>query len=120
MGVLKVLLIALEIMCSFLLIGAVLLQRTKGQGMGLAFGGGMGEALFGAQVGNVLTKATVILITVFVVNTTILALLGVREAGSVTDGAVVTAPLAPISIPGVPGGSAELPMIPAQPPPVTE
>jgi protein translocase SecG subunit len=43
--------------------------------MGMAFGAGVGESLFGAQVGNVLTRITIILGIVFLVNTTLLGLL---------------------------------------------
>ena len=48
---LKVILIGLEIISGFLLVGVVLLQKSKEQGIGMAFGGGMGENLFGAQTG---------------------------------------------------------------------
>ena len=69
----------IEILSALLLIILVLMQKSKSQGMGLAFGGAMGESLFGAQMGNVLTKATVILAVVFLVNTTILAMIGPSE-----------------------------------------
>ncbi|MBN2301002.1 MAG: preprotein translocase subunit SecG [Lentisphaerae bacterium] len=101
MGVLNFFLITIEIICSLLLIGVILIQRTKGQGMGTVFGGGMGEAIFGAQVGNVLTKATVVLTVIFVLNTTILALIGALRSGSVTDGAV-NAPIPMQPSPNVP------------------
>jgi len=41
-----------------LLVLVVLAQKTKDGGMGAALGGGMTEATFGAETGNVLTKAT--------------------------------------------------------------
>jgi preprotein translocase subunit SecG len=63
-----------EAIVCFLLIGIVLLQRSKGQGAGLSFGGGA-EAVFGAQMGNVLTRATVVLAVLFLANTTLLAVL---------------------------------------------
>lgn len=46
----------------------------------MAFGGGMGEAIFGSQMGNVLTKTTVVLAIVFLVNTTLLAMLSSRHS----------------------------------------
>lgn len=93
LSILKYLLLTLEVVTSLLLIGCILIQKTKSQGMGLAFGGGMGETLFGSQVGNVLTRVTVVLAIVFLVNTTVLALLGTqRVGGSVTDGIPVVAP----------------------------
>ncbi len=48
------------ILTSFLLILLVLLQKAKSDGgMGAAMGGGMAEATFGADTGNVLSKATI-------------------------------------------------------------
>jgi preprotein translocase subunit SecG len=69
MSLIKYLLLGIEVLLSILLIGIILLQRSKEQGLGLAFGAGMGEALFGSQVGNVLTKATMILAVLFMLNT---------------------------------------------------
>lgn len=77
-GILRGLLITIEVISAALLLILILMQRSKSQGMGLAFGSGMGESLFGAQMGNVLTKATVILAVVFLTTTTILAMLGSR------------------------------------------
>ncbi|MCX7590510.1 MAG: preprotein translocase subunit SecG [Kiritimatiellae bacterium] len=77
-----------EVLCSFLLLGVILIQRSKSSGLGgLAVGAGMGETLFGPRAGNILTRATVVLAVIFLVNTTILALLGSRrQSTSVTDG----------------------------------
>ncbi len=69
------LLMALEAVVCLMLIGIILIQKSKGRGMGLSFGGGSAEAVFGAQMGNVLTRTTVILAVVFLVNTTVLAVL---------------------------------------------
>ena len=80
--------IFVQIVVGFMLIGIILLQKSKSQGMGTAFGGGMGESLFGSQVGNVLTKVTVVLAFVFLLNSTLLAFMksGGRTADvSVTD-----------------------------------
>jgi preprotein translocase subunit SecG len=81
MHVLIVLLRVFEVLVCLLLIGVILLQRSKGSGAGVSFGGGMGEAIFGAQMGNVLTKTTVILGIVFLVNTLILSLLAAQRRG---------------------------------------
>ena len=67
------LLIAIEVIVGLLLIGVILLQRSKDQGLGLAFGAGMGESLFGSQAVNVLIKITVVLACIFFLNTMILA-----------------------------------------------
>jgi len=69
----KAVLILIEIISSILLVVIILLQRSKNEGLGLAFGSQMGESLFGAQAGNVLVKATVWLGIIFMVNTTVLA-----------------------------------------------
>ena len=102
------LLVVIEVLCSILLIGVILLQRTKAQGAGLAFGAGVGESLFGSQVGNVLTRTTVVLGVVFLVNT---ALLGVLMPGrrrvSVADRIKETpAPAATPAVPPAGGGAA--------------
>jgi preprotein translocase subunit SecG len=109
---LKYFLLFVEIVCSLLLIGVILIQRSKGQGAGAAFGGGMGEAVFGSQMGNVLTKSTVVLTFIFLVNTTVLAIVGTQNRqSSVTDALPSSAgaplpirqPLAPPPSAGGPG-----------------
>lgn len=96
--VLTYLLLLLQAIVCFLLISIILVQRTKSQGMGMAFGAGMGETLFGSHVGNVLTKATVFLAITFLVNTTVLALLGTKsQSGSVVDSVTDSIPVAPVA-----------------------
>ena len=88
MDAIRIVLTIIEVLCSAMLLGVILIQKTKSQGVGLAFGAGMGESLFGAQMGNVLTKTTVILAILFLVNTTLLAIVGVkvRPGGSGSGG----------------------------------
>jgi preprotein translocase subunit SecG len=110
-SIITYLLIAVEVLCSMLLIGVILLQRTKAQGAGMAFGAGVGESLFGSQVGNVLTRTTVVLGIIFLVNT---ALLGVlmpgRKAVSVAD-RIKDTPAAPaLPSPVVPPAGGEAPL----------
>lgn len=72
--VIKYLLLIVEVLVGFLLVGAILLQRSKDQGMGgLAFGANVGEAFFGARAGNVLVRVTVVLAAIFFINTVLLA-----------------------------------------------
>lgn len=96
-------LIVLEALVSALLIGVIFLQKTKGGMGGTAFGGGVGEAIFGSRMGNVLTKATVVLAAIFLANTILLTMLTARRkpVASVTDmGLVVpSSPVAPMSTP---------------------
>ena len=73
MGFVNFLLVMIEVITCLLLIGAILIQRSKSHGAGLAFGAGMGETIFGSQAGNVLTRITVILAIIFFLNTVALA-----------------------------------------------
>lgn len=74
MQILKILLILVEVISCLLLIGVILIQRSKSEGMGgLAAGAGMGEQLFGSRAGNVLTRTTIILACLFMGCSTLLA-----------------------------------------------
>jgi preprotein translocase subunit SecG len=85
MNVVIVLLTIVEVVCALLLILLVLLQRSRDEGLGMAFGNAMGESLFGAQATTILTKVTVILAVVFMLNTIMLDRLysrGTRSSSS--------------------------------------
>ena len=87
MGILIGFLYVLEVIVCFLLAGIILLQKPKDGGLNAMLGGGMGEAMFGAQVGNVLVKGTIILGTIFLLNTLVLSRLTVSGGGgSVMEG----------------------------------
>ncbi len=69
MGVLGIILLIVFILSALLLLGLVLLQTdSSGGGLGGVFGGGSNSA-FGANTGNVLSKATFILLAVFMAST---------------------------------------------------
>jgi preprotein translocase subunit SecG len=111
-----------EIVVCFLMGGVILLQKPKDGGLGVSFGGGMGEALFGAQMGNVLTKTTIILGTIFLLNTLVLSRLTSRSGTSVMEGVRTSAPAAQQSVPFsqpsapiTPAAPAPAPMAPAAP-----
>ncbi len=111
MNVFRTLLVILEAACCLALIGLVLLQKSKSEGLGMAFGGGGNDSLFGARAGNVLTKATIGIFIVFLVNTLVLGILFAGSADqSLMDNAV--APAAPMQqqAPAFP----EMPVTPAQ------
>ena len=136
MQAVRVLLIILESLVSLLLIGVILLQRARNEGLGLAFGSGMGESIFGSRAGNVLTKITVWLGSIFVVNTVALAMLYsgatgesklMREEAPVPvpiEAPVVPAPatgapasaVPPVATPPVAAPTAETPAAPAAAP----
>lgn len=103
MNFIRILLIVVEIVSCLLLIGVILLQQSKSQGMGVAFGGGMSETLFGSRAGNILTKITITLSIIFLANTT---LLGIMYTSGGETSLVERAPVpAPQAAPGpVQGG----------------
>ena len=88
MHFLTTLLTLVEVVVCLLLIGLVLIQRNKGDGINSAIGGGMGEAIFGANVGNVVTRTTVVLGVVFLLNTICLTLLMTKARG-ISTGSVM-------------------------------
>jgi len=67
-------LIVLHVVVCLLLVGAILMQLPRSEGLGAAFGGGMTENLFGAQTTHVLAKLTVWLGVSFFVITLFLAM----------------------------------------------
>lgn len=69
MIILRNLLLLLEVICSILLIGIILIQKSKGGGLGGSAFGGAAETVFGARAGNILTKITIGLTVFFMVNT---------------------------------------------------
>lgn len=112
----RVLLLVVEALCALMLICLILLQKSKSEGLGLAFGGGAGEALFGARAGNVLTKLTVGLGITFLVTTLLLAMTysGKKETSlveqSISEMPVATQPIetAPL-VPSDAAAEAEVP-----------
>lgn len=77
-----------EVVVCLLLALVVMLQKPKEGGLG-GLAGGMGEAVFGANAGNVLIKVTAWLGAIFLVNTLVLARFTSKSdphAGSVMAG----------------------------------
>jgi preprotein translocase subunit SecG len=110
MGFIYGVLIVFEALLSALLIAIIFMQRTKGGMGGSAFGGGAGEAIFGSRMGNVLTKATVILGSIFLFNTILLTIMTARRgdhSGSVMDR--VDAVPAPMQQPTMPESGMPVP-----------
>lgn len=75
MSILINILVAFHVLVCLLMVGVVLMQRPKNEGLGAAFGGGMTENIFGAQTTHVLQKFTVWLGIVFFALTLLLAIL---------------------------------------------
>ena len=109
------------LVCFFLLV-VVLLQQGKGGDIAAAFGGSGSQAAFGARAGaTVLTRATTVLGTLFMVGAMVLAIIGQRGPGSLLSG--IDAPAAPAAAPAEPapdGGSGPAAEpAPTAPPPET-
>ena len=110
MGILYGFLIFVEIVVCALLIVIIFMQKTKGGMGGSAFGGGAGEAIFGSRMGNVLTKSTVVLGIIFLLNTLFLTALTTTRgaAGSLMEQAVQHAAPSPAQgVQGVDMGAAD-------------
>ena len=102
----------MEVLSCLLLAGVVLLQKPKEGGLGGVLGGGMGEAVLGADAGNILVKATAFLGTIFIVNTLVLASLTARvHKKSMMSGVAAPAPVQSQAIPQLPAATpaADLP-----------
>lgn len=71
------------IVISAFLVLVVLMQRSNANaGMGAAFGGGMAESTFGAEAGNILTRATIVAAALFFLTSTGLFLLHMNHKGA--------------------------------------
>ncbi len=119
MSIVVSLLLIVEVLSAFLLIVVILAQKSKDQGLGMAFGSGMGESLFGSRAGNVLTRMTITLAAVFMVTTIVLGILFARGAtgsGSVMDKADREVPVAPAAPAAPAAPMAPAPMMPSETP----
>jgi preprotein translocase subunit SecG len=59
----------------------IMMQRSKQEGLGAAFGGGVTDAIWGAQTSQVLVKATVVAAALFfILSVTLARLYSMREA----------------------------------------
>ena len=90
-------LLVLFLLVTLALIGVILVQRSEGGGLGIGSSQGMGAFMTGRGTANLLTRATAILGTAFMVLALGLAMLGKGQAprGSILDAPSSTAPAAP-------------------------
>ena len=84
-----------EVISAILLIGVILLQQSKGGGLGGGFGAAMGESVFGTQANRALIKFTVWMSAIFVVTTLLIAQQTAPQGGAVNTGAPAPAPTSP-------------------------
>jgi preprotein translocase subunit SecG len=115
------LVVGIYVIVCFLLLVVVLLQQGKGGDIAAAFGGSSSQTAFGARAGaTVLTRATAILGTLFMLGAFSLALMSrTGGGGGVMSGVAAPAPDPATSLPGGALPSATPATPPATPPPAT-
>jgi preprotein translocase subunit SecG len=75
-----------HLLIALAIIGLIMLQQGKGADMGASFGAGGSQTLFGADGGgNVLTKATAVLVVAFFATSFGLAIVAKNKSAMVTD-----------------------------------
>src|SRR4029079_11036580 len=77
-----VVLLIIHLFVTLALIGVVLIQRSEGGGLGIGTSQGMGSFMSGRGTANLLTRATAILATAFMVLSLSLALLNRGTMGT--------------------------------------
>ncbi len=94
----------------------IMMQRSKQEGLGAAFGGGFTESVWGAQTSNVLVKATVWATILFFILSISLARLYSNRAAMVEKGSAVqqelSKPVTTVVLPTTPTNSAGQPVVP--------
>ncbi len=108
-----VVLLAVHVLIIVALIGVVLMQKSEGGALGIG-GGGMSGFMTGRSTANLLTRATAILATLFMVTSVLLVVLSNQRpaARSILDSGAKTQPAPPT--PALP--AAPHPAAPASPP----
>ncbi|MDQ7011770.1 MAG: preprotein translocase subunit SecG [Mariprofundaceae bacterium] len=81
--------IVVHVLIALLLVGVVLIQRGQGADMGVSFGGGGAQTLFGSRgSGSFLGKLTGALAAAFMITSLTLAFFSQQQTGSVVEKAV--------------------------------
>jgi preprotein translocase subunit SecG len=115
-----VLLVVLIVACPLMCL-VILMQRSKQEGLGAAFGGGFTESVWGAQTSNVLVKATVFLAaTFFIVSIALARLYSVRAStmekpSTLQQQLLAPAPMTATNSAGTPVVPTATPLAPAAP-----
>ena len=77
MNILLTILLVVQVICAFAMIGLILMQQGKGANAGATFGGGASGSLFGSSgSATFLSHTTAVLTTIFFACTLVLAYLG--------------------------------------------
>jgi preprotein translocase subunit SecG len=103
-AVIDVLLFVYVVDCIFMGL-VIMMQRSKQEGLGAAFGGGFTESVWGAQTSQVLVKATVGATILFFILSISLARLDSHRAVLMDEGSAVQQQLLKPVIPAKPAGS---------------
>jgi preprotein translocase subunit SecG len=129
MNILIGFLTALHLLVALFMIVLVLMQKSKDQGVGAAFGGGVTDTVFGAGTTTALVRMTIWCACIFLAGSLILTVLHSRRNASsgtsLMQKALETAPAAPAStVPALPmpetTPSEPAATTPAPAPPTTE
>jgi len=101
----NILIISVHILVAVALIGVILIQRGQGADMGVSFGGGGAQTLFGSRgSGSFLGKLTGGLAAVFMVTSLTLAFFSQQKAGSVVEKSIThQVPVKQDALPGAGG-----------------
>ena len=114
MSVLIGLLTAIHLLVCLFVIVLVLMQKSRDQGVGAAFGGGITESVFGAGTTTALVRLTIYCAVSLLVTTLLLAVLHSRRSassGSLMQRVIETAPAKPPASSALPIA----PLTPAEP-----
>lgn len=86
--------VILHVIVCFVLIGVILLQPGRGQGLsGSSFGGGNVQSVFGTKAADFLTKATTAAAIVFILTCIVLTIMESHKSRSLYQATETTAPL---------------------------
>ena len=101
MGFLRGSVIVIFLVCCVLLMGAILIQKGRGGGIGSAFGGTMSASPFGTKTGDVFTWITVVLAGIFLSCALLLNVLVGKESADtgLTGQPAVVSPEKPVLTP---------------------
>ena len=110
-ALIDVLLVIYVLDCVFMGL-VIMMQRSKQEGLGAAFGGGFTESIWGAQTSQVLVKATVVAAALFFFLSICLARLYSNENASVKRGSPVQQELAQPGIPVATNAASSAPVVP--------
>jgi protein translocase SecG subunit len=107
------LLYIVEVIACLLLAFAIMLQKPKEGGLGGVVGGSMGEAVFGADAGNILVKVTTWLAVILLANTLLIARVYATSAKGESVMSSMPAAETQVPAPVVPQMPASAPAAPA-------